>query len=208
MNKLGQIEKPLVESFSEKKKLYCVPNIHPIKDAPDDYRQLMERYWNEVANHLERLEAAGRVKKIFYEGIFTQGEEALNIIEKVNEKLFHVIKRRVGEGAVFIPIDREDIFEPFVDWANCLGVVRTREVFEKVYEFYKEFYDRRIKYIQNIIETNLFNNEAGMLVMRDEDRVRLQFPKDIEVFLITPPSYDDILRWIREKLQSHDFNSG
>jgi len=28
----------------------------------------------------------------------------------------------------------------------------------------------------------------------------LQFPKDIEVFLITPPSYDDILRWLRDKL--------
>jgi hypothetical protein len=35
--------------------------------------------------------------------------------------------------------------------------------------------------------------------MRDEDRVRLQFPNDIEVFLVTPPSYDDIVRWFREK---------
>jgi hypothetical protein len=36
--------------------------------------------------------------------------------------------------------------------------------------------------------------------MKDEDRSKLQFPKDIEVFLITPPSYDDIIRWFREKL--------
>ena len=35
--------------------------------------------------------------------------------------------------------------------------------------------------------------------MKDEDRAKLQFPSDIEVFLITPPSYDDIIRWFREK---------
>jgi len=49
MAELGQIEKPSVESFSEKRKLYCIPNIYPIKDAPDDYSGLVERYWNEVA---------------------------------------------------------------------------------------------------------------------------------------------------------------
>jgi len=40
--------------------------------------------------------------------------------------------------------------------------------------------------------------------MRDEDRIRLQLSSDIEIFLVTPPSYDDILRWFREKAK--DFN--
>jgi hypothetical protein len=200
MAELGQIEKPSVESFSEKRKLYCVPNIYPIKDAPDDYRGLVERYWNEVAQQMERLEAAGKAKKIFCESIFVQGEEAFDALEKLNEKVLQIVRKRVEEGAVFLPIEREDIFGPFIDWANCLNVVRTKEVFDKVYEFYTELSDRRLKYIQNIIETNLSIGEAGMLIMRDEDRVRLQFPSDIEVFLVTPPSYDDILRWFREKM--------
>jgi hypothetical protein len=38
-----------------------------------------------------------------------------------------------------------------------------------------------------------------LLIIKDEDRAKLQFPSDIEVFLVTPPSYDDIMRWFREK---------
>ena len=55
-----------------------------------------------------------------------------------------------------------------------------------------------------MIEGNLAEGEAGMLIMKNEDRAKLQFPSDIEVFLVTPPSYDDILRWFREKAK--DFN--
>jgi hypothetical protein len=36
--------------------------------------------------------------------------------------------------------------------------------------------------------------------MKDEDRAKVQFPRDVEVFLITPPSYDDIIRWIRDRI--------
>lgn len=201
MAELGQIERPAVKNFSEKRKLYCISNIYPIKDAPDDYRGLVERYWDEVAQQIERLEAAGKVKKIFCESIFVQGGEAFDALEKLNEKVLQIVRKRVEEGAVFLPVEREEIFGPFIDWTNCLTVVRTKEVFDKVYEFYNEFSDRRLKYIQNIIETNLSRGEAGMLIMRDEDRVRLQFPDDIEVFLVTPPSYDDIVRWFREKMK-------
>jgi hypothetical protein len=52
----------------------------------------------------------------------------------------------------------------------------------------------------NLIESKLLEAEAGLLIMKDEDRSKLQFPKDIEVFLITPPSYDDIMRWFRERM--------
>jgi hypothetical protein len=51
----------------------------------------------------------------------------------------------------------------------------------------------------SVINSNLKEDEAGLLIMKDEDRAKLQFPSDIEVFLITPPAYDDIIRWFREK---------
>jgi hypothetical protein len=51
----------------------------------------------------------------------------------------------------------------------------------------------------DVINTRLSGAEAGLLIMKDEDRAKLQFPADIEVFLVTPPSYDDIMRWLREK---------
>jgi hypothetical protein len=98
-----------------------------------------------------------------------------------------------------LPVESEEIFGPFMDWANCLRVVRTKEVFTNVLEFYTELLDKRLQHIMEVIESNLSEGEAGLFIMRDEDRVKLQFPKDVEVFLVTPPSYDSILKWFREK---------
>lgn len=201
MAELGRIERPIAENFKEKRKLYCVPNIYPIVDATDDYYGLVEKFWNEASQQIDMLEAAGKIKKIFCESLFVQGQDAFDALEKLNKNALKIVKKRVDEGAILLPIEREEIFGPFVDWANCLSVIRTKEVFERVYEFYTECSDRRIKYIQNVIETNLSDKEAGLLIMSDEDRVRLQFPNDIEVFLVTPPSYDDILRWVRDKMR-------
>lgn len=201
MAELGQIERLAVEDFKGKRKLYCVPNIYFISEAPEDYTGLVERYWNEVSQHLERLESAGKVKKIFCESIFVQGEEAFGTLERLNKKALQIVKKRTEEGAVLLPVEREEIFGPYIDWGNCLNVVRTKEVFDKIYDFFKELSDRRFKYIQSVIEANLVEGEAGLLIMRDEDRARLQFPNDIEVFLITPPTYDDILKWFRERMK-------
>ncbi len=205
MPELGQIEKPSVESFKEKKKLYCISNVYPIHDAPTDYTALIDKYWNEVIQQTERLELAGKIKKIFCESIYVQGEEALNTLSKINEKALQIIKKKIEEGAVLLPIENKEIFGPFLDWANCLKVVRTPGVFTKVFEFFTEISDKRLQHVIIMIENNLSEGEAGMLIMRDEDRAKLQFPADIEVFLVTPPSYDDILRWLRNKMK--DFSA-
>ncbi len=201
MAELGQIEKPAAESFKGKRKLYCVSNVYPVHDAPADYIALIDKYWNEVMQQTEKLELAGKIRKIFCESIYVQGEEALNTLAKINERALQIIKRKVEEGAVLLPIENKEIFRPFLDWANCLKVVRTPEVFTRIFEFFTEIADKRLQQVINIIESNLAEGEAGMLIMRDEDRAKLQFPSDIEVFLITPPSYDDILRWMREKIK-------
>ena len=206
MAELSKIERPDAGSFSGKRKLYCVANVYPLKDGPDDYKGLVERYWGEVTQQTERLETAGKIKKVFCESVSGQGEEAYSVLAKLNEKALELVKKKVEEGAVLLPVESEEIFGPFLDWTNCLNVVRTREVFMKILEFYHEFSDKRLKHAMEVIEGNLMEGEAGLLIMRDEDRIRLQLPSDIEIFLVTPPSYDDILRWFREKAK--DLNVG
>jgi hypothetical protein len=201
MVELGKIERPSAENYSGKRKLYCVPNVYPLRDAPDDYRVLVERYWDEVGQQIAKLESAGKITKIFCESILVQGEEGLDVLKSLNEYALRIVQQKANEGALLLPIEREEIFGPFLDWANCLNVVRTQEVFSRVLEFYHELSGKRLQHVGTIIEESLSHGEAGLLIMRDEDRVRLQFPPDIEVFLVTPPSYDDILRWLREKMK-------
>jgi hypothetical protein len=201
MAEIGKIEKPEAESFAEKKKLYCVPNVYLLKDAPEEYKKLFNTYWDEVARQIEKLETIGKIRKIFYENISVQGDEALDLLLKVNERVHQIIQGKIKEGAVFLPIETEEIFGSYMDWGNCLQVVRTKSVFDKIFEFYTESFNKRTEHILNVIESNLSEKEAGLLIIKDEDRARLQFPQDIEVFLVTPPSYDSILKWIRDKFK-------
>lgn len=199
MVELGRIERPDVKDFSGKKKIYYVPNIYPVKDV-EEYNSLVNKFWEDVERQLERLEIAGRVTKILCESIYNYGEEALNTLAMVNEKAHAIVKKKVEEGATILPIDDKDILDTFIDWRNCLAVVRTSDVSHKVYEFYKEVFERRLKHIQDVIEKNLSPNESALLIIGDEIRVKLQLPKEIELFLVMPPSYDDIMKWLRDKL--------
>jgi hypothetical protein len=199
MAELGQIEKPGTESFTGKRKLYCVPNIFPLYDPPEDFKELFNRYWNEVDQQIEKLEVAGKVKKIFCEMVYTEKEEMMEILGRFNERVQQIVKKKVEEGGTLLPLEDKEIFGPYIDWGNCLRVVSTQEVFTKILEYYTEFAMKRLQHILSVIDSNLTEAEAGLLILKDEDRAKLQFPGDIEVFLVTPPSYDDIMRWFREK---------
>jgi hypothetical protein len=201
MVELGQINRPEAESFSGKRKLYCVASIFSVADAPADYTALVDRYWDEVSRQLEKLESAGKIKKVFSEIIMEQGDESLDILGKINERVPQIIRKKLEEGGALVPLESADLLGPYTDWSNCLRVVYTREVFQKVFGFYNEIAEKRLGHILDVIEKNLSEAEAGLLILKDEDRVKLQFPKDIEVFLITPPSYDDIIRWLRERMK-------
>jgi len=200
MVELGQIQRPYADEFSGKRKLYCVANIYPVGEAENDYQELVRKYWDEVAQQIEKVETAGKVQKIFCEIIYQQGDEALKVLSTFNERIHQIIKKKLEEGSTLIPLEKKEILGPYTDWSNCLRVIFTKEVFSKVLEFYKEFSEKRLQHFMSVIDGNLAEAEAGLLFMKDEDRARLQFPKDIEVFLITPPSYDDIIRWFRGKL--------
>lgn len=201
MAELGKIEKPAADSFEGKRKLYCVPNVYPFKDTPGDYSELVNKYWDEVARQTERLEVAGKIRKIFCENITVPGQEAYDALSKLNGPALDLIKKKVEEGAELVPLEKGEIFGPFLDWANCLNVVTTREVFVKVFEFYTELSKSRLEHAAGLIDGNLPAGEAGLLIMRDEDRIQLRLAPDIEIFLVTPPSYDDVLKWLRDRMK-------
>jgi len=200
MVELGQISRPNAEDFVGRKKLYCVASIYDIEDAPDEYKKLADKYWDEVTGQIEKIEAAGRIKKIFCEMISEESDNALDLLAKIHKQIPAIIKKKRAEGGSLIPLESEEILGPYTDWGNCLRVVFSRDVFTRVLEFYHESAEKRLNHILNIIENNLAEAEAGLLIMKAEDRAKLQFPNDIEIFLITPPSYDDILRWVRDRM--------
>jgi hypothetical protein len=107
---------------------------------------------------------------------------------KMNERVAGIIKQKMEEGGTLVPVEKEEILGPYSDWGNCLRVVFTHQVFAKILEFFTDLSGKRLEHIMDVINTRLSEAEAGLLIMKDEDRMKLQFPADIEVFLVTPPS--------------------
>lgn len=197
MSELGKIEKPDVESYRNKRKIYFVPNIFLIED--ESFKKLFDKYWEEVSYQLNKLEIAGHIRKIFCEILIEGEEKPLNVISSFNKHLERIIESKMAQGAPLIPLEEKNIFFPYLDWSKCLSVITTQEVFDKVYPLYKEAAHKRLTKIVEIIDKNLPDGEAGLLILKDEDRVNLNFPKDIELFLVAPPSYDDINKWFRKR---------
>lgn len=202
MAELGKIQRLNIDDFKGKRRLFCIPNVFLPDEEDETFKKLVEQYWNEAISHIERLEKLGFVTKIFIETLFIEGQEAADVIRDTNPYMNILISRKISEGAIIIGIEDADIFGAYIDWANCLRVVRTESVMRKIFENFSKVDETRILTISNKIKENLKEGETALLILRDQDRVRLDLPEDIDLFLVAPSVYDDIMKYIRDKFIS------
>ncbi len=196
---LGKIERPEAERFKQGKKLYFVPLVYSVEEAPDDYKEKCSRYWQQVAEQLNNLASKiGRVNRVYHESIFQSGEDGMKVMERLSPNSYQIAKNQCDNGAIFKTIEERELFEEVMDWQRCLmlGFISDK-VANKVSEFYVEAAKKRNEFIANKISETLKDDEAGLLFIREEHSV--QFPSDIEVFSIFPPALDDIHRWYRDQ---------
>ncbi|MCX6012940.1 MAG: hypothetical protein NTV30_05940 [Chloroflexi bacterium] len=204
---LGQIEKRTVESIEGKKKLFLIPLIFSSETAPLEYTILFSRYWSEVEEQISNLKSKlGSVQRIYHESISQGGTEGLSLIEKLSPSTYAIIKGDCDSGATLEAVEDKDLSEETIDWERCLmmGFIGANAS-KKVTELYMEASRKRFDYITNKIKETLKENEAGILFIRENHSV--QFPSDIEVFLVSPPTLDAIGRWQRDyfaKLQKEE----
>lgn len=202
MPELGKIQRLSVEDFKGKRRLFCIPNLFVPQEEDEKLVNLVEKYWNEALSHVEKLEKLGYVTKIFVETIFIEGQSAVDVIKETNPYLYPLIEKKTSQGAIVIGIEDPEIFGEFIDWGNCLRVVKTASVMQRVFEFFNKVNQRRIGYIKDKIISSLQEGESAILILTDNERVKLDLPQDIEVFLVVPSAYDDIMKYLRDKFVS------
>jgi hypothetical protein len=199
MTELGKIDKLDVASLKNKKMIYFVRNLYLPQNATEGYKSIFNRYWDQVEEHLSKLETAGKISKIFCESIYMSGEDSMKVLKAMNERLEQLVKKKIKTGGEFLPLESKEIFGAYIDWNNCLMLVRTSSVYERIDKFLKEAITERFKHIKSVLKENIKENEAGLLIMRDKDIESLDLPDDIKIFFVTPPSYDDLLQFIRDR---------
>jgi len=197
---LGKLEKPEAERFADKRKLYLVPLIFCGEKAPPEYLEKFNLYWEQVGQHIANLESKiGKAHHVYHESITVAGEEGLKTTEKLNPSSGRLAKEKCQSGAAFEATEDKEVGEESVDWEKflLLGFISKKED-EMVSEFYVKATRKRYQHIARRIDETLKGDEAGVLFIREGHLV--QFPKDIEVFSVSPPALDEIHRWQREQL--------
>ncbi len=198
---LGKITKLEAESFGEGRKLFLVPLMFAPADSSEDLVERVSRYWKEVEGQVTNLEAKlGSVKKVFHELIPVGGEAGCEAIKELSTHSYELVKRRLDAEAGLETIEDVEIMTEFMDWSRCLAMgLQNPGVLTKVRDFYQEAHRKRNQDMAARLDAGLQQGEVGMLVIREGHQV--QFPSDVQVFYVAPPSLDEIKRWLREREQ-------
>jgi C4-dicarboxylate-specific signal transduction histidine kinase len=158
----------------------------------------------QVASKIENLERMGKVSHVFVESVTKEGESGLDMVKQLSEECHGIVKEKVDKGAELVVVENEEVLNEFLEWSLCLSIIRrSQKVLTKIFELHQDARDRRNKEIANKINQTLKKNDCGLLVMTDENRLQIQpiLSSDIQVFLIHPPTFNDIIQDFREFLQ-------
>jgi hypothetical protein len=195
---LGKVHKPEAESFGKGRKIFLVPLLYSGKDAPVEYIEKFDRYWDQVTEQVRNLEGKiGTINRIYHESITLSGEEGLKSIEGLNQKSYQIARQMCRDKARIDTVEDAELLNENMDWQRCLllGFV-SNKVATKISEYYIETSTKRYEYISKRIDETLSKDEIAVLFIREGHRV--QFPKDIQVFSVAPPALDEIHRWLRD----------
>ena len=196
---LGKIEKPEAGQFREKRKLYLVPLLFSWEDAPEEYVNLFDLYWQQVKEHLGNLESKlGSVNKVYHESITLADEAGLEVLEKLNPASCQIVRDKCQNGAHLEVVEDKELAEETVDWERFLRIgFVSQKVGRMVSDFFVEATRKRYEHIASKIDETLGDNEVAMLLIWEGHGV--QFHQDIEVFNVAPPVLDEIRRWQRAR---------
>ena len=197
--RLGKFEKPEAKHFTSKRKLYLVPLLFSGEEAPAEYVEKFNLYWEQVSEHLANLESKiGKVSHVYHESIALAGENGLKVVEKLNPSCYQIAKDKCQSGAVLEATEDGELANESMDWERCLLMgFMSQKVAKMVSEFYVEASRKRYEHIAQRIDETLKANEVGIIFVREGHMV--QFPQDIEVFSVAPPALDEIHRWQRDR---------
>jgi hypothetical protein len=196
---MGKIERLEAEHFAGRRKIYIVPLIFSTEEAPPEYREKFSVYWEEVSQHIARLEhGMGKVLHIYHETLIEGGENGLKVVERLSPPSHRITADKCAAGATLEATEDKDLVEEGMDWERCLFIgFISRKVAGTVSDSFVDTAKKRYQHIARRIDETLKPDEVGVLFIREGHAV--QFPQDIEVFSVVPPALDEIHRWQRDQ---------
>ncbi len=199
---LSQIPRPSASSYEGRKNLFLVPNYVAAPGLPEEATELVERYWSEVRDSIGNLERSlGTVSKVYHEMICAEGDEGLQHLEILNPTASSLASAMCQSTATMRQLEDAELVAEHSDWQRVLTMgPASQKVLQASLEGYQETLEARYKGIAERITDDLEVGDCAVLFIREDHKV--QFPTDVQVFYVAPPSLDALKRWLDDYFRS------
>ena len=197
MVELGRIERPSLESYRGKRKLFLVPLLAMPPEDAEDGVAIVGRYWEQAGTQVTSLELrVGRVRHVYHESLPVGGEDGLGMLEASGETgSYGLARTKCQAGAVLEEAEDAETLLESMDLQRCLMMpFASQRVATQLQQWLGEAVRRRNEHFIGRIDETLGEDEVGLLLVNE--RHQLQFPQDIEVFYVAPPALDEYRRWV------------
>ena len=155
-------------------------------------KDLFDRHWNSIQDQIENLEKSlGAVRHVFHELVHEGGDGATAIVSQVSPRSAAICKRITDSSGVFEKTEDGDALFEMHDWQRCISIgLASEKVSRLAYEGYQDSTNTRNEKIAENIDEVLEDDGIGVLFISEDHRV--QFPADIQVFYVSPPTQNEI----------------
>lgn len=189
-------------STTAKRILYLIPYVASSRPEAEEHA-LVEEYWHEAVEEVERLSVGAPVRHIFHEGSISSGQEALAVLEQGNASGFRYLKRLLEACAQLEPTEDVESLKATLDLHRCMSVVQASDkVAERLMHWFEETRKERYQGIAQKVNGALRTGGSGVLVISPDHQV--QFAQDIDVVYVAPPALDRLTRWLRDHATAPD----
>ncbi len=192
---LGKMERPPAEGFRDKRKLLLVPLLMQPPDSEADGKELLDSYWREARAQVESLEGRlGGAKHVYHETLSVGGDEGVKALSGEGQSQ-GLVQAKCQNGAALEATEDGETMLELLDLQRCSMLpFSSPKVAGRLQEWFVECLHRRNEHISKRIDETLGEGEVGLLLI--SERHQVQFPGDIEVFYVAPPSLDRYRRWM------------
>ena len=169
---------------------------------PEEAQELVEKYWSEVRDSVGNLERSlGTVTKVYHEMICSAADEGLQQIEVLNPNACTLVRAMCQSSASVRSLEDAELVAEHSDWQRILAMgPASQKMLQASIQGYHETLAGRYQAIAERISEDLVENECAVLFIREDHKV--QFPTDLQVFYVAPPSLDALKRWLDDYFRS------
>ena len=145
----------------------------------------------------------GSTTVILHESITDNGEEGFKVITELNASSHTICEAKSKAGGKLLAFEDHVLLADVMDWERCMMIgFLSENVARKVYESFSEASKQRYQHIGKTIDNLLQDGDIALLFIREGHSV--QFPTDVDVFMVAPPALDEIHRWMRDRRAKMD----